>query len=83
MNSAIIFDNDTCPRCGESVLKSKNLYGSKQLNTIDTYVCEKCGLKFPIEWKNSPNSTDYSPSPLYYTSVIENFKRLFYEEEDL
>lgn len=81
MKFAVTFDDNTCPKCGKTVLKSNNLYGSQQLNTIDTYKCSECRTKLPIHWKPTDDSNIYEPCPLYDVSKIETFKSLFYEKE--
>jgi transcription elongation factor Elf1 len=82
MDSAISFDNHTCPRCGKGILQSKKVQNKQQYSTIDSFVCTECGLSFPIHWILSGD--EYKPYPLYMVSSIENFKKLFYNlEEDL
>ena len=51
----VVFENTTCPHCGEKAVKYKNEF-DKLTKEIDLYriksmVCEKCGREFFIKWE--------------------------------
>ena len=77
---ALIFDDDTCPKCGEHSLVLDSVKGYEDKDILVRYRCINCGYVCPLSREHVTVGIEAEFRP-GYDSAIKNFMKRYHSKE--
>lgn len=78
---ALIFDDDTCPKCGEHSLGIDSVKGYEGKDILVRYRCTNCGYVCPLSREHVTVGIEAEFRP-GYDSAIKNFMKRYHSKEE-